>query len=102
MIERILGPFERSKTMINVESIVYGIRGKKRKSIKLKDGKNTVKDLLEVLSGDALIPTRNSAEIAPEDLMIMVNKIEIHYLNGLQTALTDGSSVVILPIMVGG
>ncbi len=88
--------------MINVECIIYGIKGKKQRLIKLEDGESTVKDLLEVLRRDALIPTRNSAEIAPEDLMIIVNKIAIHYLNGLQTVLTDGSCVVILPIMVGG
>ncbi len=71
--------------------------------IALDEGRNTVWELLVVLSERGQLPKPfTSTEGLLDQLLVLVNHSDIRVLQGGGTKLTEGDRVVVLPAMAGG
>ena len=84
--------------MINVRIRTLGVFkelfGNKVLTIKLKENA-TVRNVVQKLAGSEINDIRSNA-------LILVNGKEISVLNGLETIVSDGDEIVLLPVSHGG
>ena len=86
------------ETLINVRIRTLGVFkelfGNKVLTIELKENA-TVRNVVQKLAGSEINDIRSNA-------LILVNGKEISVLNGLETIVSDGDEIVLLPVSHGG
>ena len=74
--------------------------GGKEVSIQLDEAKNTMKDLIKRL--DEIYDGRVSRIASHPHISVMLNGRDIDFLRGLETTISDGDSVIVVPPIAGG